>query len=310
MTLGNGPILGNGNYPSLGTHSADGFRSGNIATESQMMLGGVITSNVEPNSYDHGANGVINSTRYTYIIRPRAEVFNVLTAGTPSLASAGYLPLSPTAGYGTYVTLNGVQVIRLDVPRCVVFAFSAPIPALGEITITVFGYDYGGYPIVEQINAIVGSNTFSSLNAFAYIRAAYFSAGTGALTVTMGVRNIFGIPFYFYDAGCLNVYYGGLPVTTATNAMVPGNTTYPATNSTGDARGTVYAIANNSNYLMVNMFVFGAQANEAIYNQANSLQLAPMIANPIVGGSPATISLFSNPFTARYGITPYSQPLI
>jgi hypothetical protein len=296
--------IGNSNYPSLGTHTSDGFRSGsilsgtNVISTSSIEANGVINT---PCGYEiGGANGVMSTPRYTYTIKPLPASSSALFA-IAAIPASGYLSLVANLTYVTPIRdATGTTLYKLDVPRNIAFNFSAaPV-----VTITIWGYDYGGYPITEQITTGIATSYFT-VNAFMSVRAIFFSAGTGPITVSVGTGNGFGLPYYIFDTGCVDAYFAGAQISNAVpNTIIVGNSSdFPALITTTDARGLINVTPNGLQFLTVNMFVFGAQSSAQIAYQANYFGLVP------VSGSPLT-SVFANPFRARYGITPYSMPLI
>jgi len=293
---------------SGGTHTVDGLKSG------------------EPvfNGYELGGSpGVPNTVRNTYIIQPIAANLSAFASGVNTVDATNTVPLSlvtPVNAKNYWTVINGVNVIKLDVPRSINLKFNGTTPAGNA---TFYGYDYGGYPLTEQRALVAGGTSNSSTySCFAYLRA--IQLDNPATNVSVGFFNLFGLPYYIFDQGAvLNSYFGGLTINpgTANITWVVGNTTsqyaattkeYSGTITSGDCRGRVLifpgfaAQPNGSNYLIVNQYVFGALSPNLIANQANILQLPPLVA---VNPGEANSSIFANPFRARFGITPYSQPL-
>jgi hypothetical protein len=144
-----------------------------------------------------------------------------VTGQPPVLGVANYYSVSASiAAAGTAVLANTVP----DVPRNLVGAWTT------SSTITVSGTDYYGYP---QTEAQTGT-TFTGKKTWGSIISITSSAAiTGA---TFGTGNVLGFPF--------NVHSGDILAPTFNDAadastFTYGDTTYPATTSTGDVRGTV-----------------------------------------------------------------------
>jgi hypothetical protein len=277
--------VGSGNYPPLGTHDSDGFRSGSIFT----------------NGYEVGSNnGVLNSGRFTWSCRPSNNVgsFSSITIPTavPPLAS-GYLTLNSggLANVTRAFTVNNTQTVGfIDVPfgRYPTVYFSAA--TLVDATVTVWGFDYGGYPVTSTASAGAGAFQINLLKAFAYVSAVYLSfTGVLGVNVYTGFQNTsaIGMPYYFYDIGLVSAYYNGLPVT---SGIQVGSTTNPSTASSSDPRGSISVTSIGTAILEVDMFVFGAQPQSIIDKQVTDFNFP-------VG--------FRNAFTSKYGVAQYSQPL-
>lgn len=131
--------------------------------------------------------GAVQSPLYVYKITPAQSVFNNIAL--VQTVTQGYLTLSPGPGI-TLTIFNGVGgVLALDVPRNLVISSSSNVDTI------VYGWDYRGYPMQEEILAIGGAS-IALEKAFAKIRAVYVN-GT-ATNIAVGTASAFcafGLPY-------------------------------------------------------------------------------------------------------------------
>jgi hypothetical protein len=106
------------------------------------------------------------------------------------------------------------------------------------ITFTVTGVDGHGIPVVE---VITGASAGTAAGAKAFKRVdSVVASGAAAGNVSVGDGDVLGLPYYIrglMDLPCIYVGTGGNEIAAAT--VVAGDTTVPATGTTGDVRGTV-----------------------------------------------------------------------
>lgn len=187
---------------------------------------------------------------YTYDIVPLTlQAAGLASSQNPGSGSS--FTLTAGTGVTTVVDANGVTRYVLDVPRAV------SITAAGANTATylVSGYDAYGQP-VSQLLAAPSTSTVTTTKTFKSIVSvtnANATAGTNGLTV--GYRDVFGLPWRVTDAGYIvSVKWAGALADDA-GTFLAAVTTDPATTSTGDVRGT-YApssAANGSRRLLVHI---------------------------------------------------------
>jgi hypothetical protein len=158
-----------------------------------------------------------------------AVTANATAGGQPPIlgVAAGY-SASASIGAGANAVLGGTLstggVGIADVPRNVVGAWTT------SSTVTVTGTDFYGYP---QTEAQTGT-TFTGKKAFATVTQITSSAAVTA--ATFGTGNVLGLPFAVRSGDFLSpMFLDAADASTFTAADV----TAPATNATGDVRGTV-----------------------------------------------------------------------
>lgn len=108
----------------------------------------------------------------------------------------------------------------------------------------VSGFDIYGAPMTERITKAAGATTTNGTKAFKYI-SSVVPQFTDAQTYSIGTSDIFGLPLRSDFFGDLVINYPDT-VITASTGYVAAVTTTPATNTTGDVRGT-YALQTASN---------------------------------------------------------------
>lgn len=220
-----------------------------------------------------GPNGVIlpndaNPTRQ-YGMGPLGRIVfhNVVPAAIAAAslailqASTINVPLTLTAGAG--ITLGtapdgtGRTVYILDTPRAVSITSASNLAA---ITYTVSGFDQYGVPMTAA-RVGPGIATVNTLKAFKSVLSVTPN-GTSANTVSIGVADVFGLPFRMNDAGYLvSAKWAGVLAQNA-GTFVAADATSPATSATGDVRGTFAqagAASNGVLRLVIAMHLDGTQ---------------------------------------------------
>jgi hypothetical protein len=164
-------------------------------------------------------------------------VLQAQTAGTPLTLAAGAGTTSGSAPDG-----SGSTVIELDVARAVSLTSAGNLSAG---TFTVAGFDIYGQAMSEEL-AGPNANTVNTTKAFKSVLTVT-SDTTSATTVSVGNSDIFGLPFLVANA--VDIVQAKWDSTLAANAgtFVAGDTTDPATVTTGDVRGTFAQAGNASN---------------------------------------------------------------
>ena len=171
----------------------------------------------------------------------RIYVFDVVpltlqAAGLAALqqtAGAANLVLTAGTGVTTQVGPDGVTRYVLDTPRCVTLTSAGNLAA---VTFTVTGYDQYGQ-LMTQALAGPNANTVATLKAFKSITRVAVSAAVGA-DVSVGFNDTLGLPIRVIGAGYVaSVKWAGVLAADA-GTFVAAVQTSPATNATGDVRGT------------------------------------------------------------------------
>jgi len=211
----------------------------------------------QTNSWASGGNpGVIGrgvgplGRTYTFDIVPAALSATAVCAAQ-AVAAAGNATIngaSATSGVATFDYARNVSIVTSNAGNT-------------TQTVTVTGTDYYGQAQTELLTCN-GTSTVSGKKAFVTITQVAVSAAlTGNLSVGNG--DTFGLPYRVTDAGYL--FRTGWNNAVADNAgtFTAADTTSPATNATGDVRGTFLpasTAANGSRRLVIGIALTGAQA--------------------------------------------------
>lgn len=155
-------------------------------------------------------------------------------AGSQNPGSGASFVLAAGTGVTARTRADGTIEYVLDVPRCVT------ITAAGANTATylVTGYDVFGQRMT-QLLAAPSTSTVATLKAFKTIISvtnANATAGTNGLTV--GYNDTLGIPVRVVDVGYVVAAKWNATLADNAGTFVAAVTTDPATNATGDVRGT------------------------------------------------------------------------
>ena len=122
----------------------------------------------------------------------------------------------------------------------------------------ISGYDIYGVPMTEKITHAGGTATTNGKKAFKYI-ASVTPQFTDAHNYSVGTTDIYGLPLRSDFFGDVAINYNAAAIT-ANTGYTAAVTTSPATNTTGDVRGTyaLQAAADGSKRLMIRQFVLAA----------------------------------------------------
>jgi hypothetical protein len=164
----------------------------------------------------------------------RVYIFDIVPA---ALSATAVCAAQAVAGAGN-ATINGASatsgVATFDYARTV----SCKSSNVGDTTqtVTVTGTDYYGQAQTELMT-LNGTTTVNGLKAFKTItQVAVDAALAGNLSV--GDGDSFGLPYKVTDAGYLLRTGWANAVADNAGTFVAADTTSPATNATGDVRGT------------------------------------------------------------------------
>jgi len=153
--------------------------------------------------------------------------------------TADTYPASPLdqAALLTTTTVNDQLVMPLDVPRNVTAAVDTSV---GNMTILVTGYDQYFVPMTELLSIAAAGTAATGVKAFKYIRSIALTsdADEEAKTINVGFGNALGLPYKLAaKSDLLTMFFDD--ALDVPSAIVPAVTTSPATNITGDIRGTL-----------------------------------------------------------------------
>lgn len=111
-------------------------------------------------------------------------------------------------------------------------------------TFTVAGYDLYGYPMTETITGGSGA-TVTGKKAFKFVTSITPAGTLSGSNVSAGQSDVYGLPFYTPSWGAYATIFWNNASIAANTGFTAGDTTSPATATTGDARGT-YAVQSAS----------------------------------------------------------------
>ena len=216
-------------------------------SSSQFVNGG---ANTNPTVGSSGGFGVkLFGTNLLDIVPLTKNASAYAALQTPGSAA---LKLTPGTGV-TAAVVSGVNVLQCDVPRCVTITSGGNDTG---ITFLITGYDFYNQPMTQKLTGASG--------AAATTKKAFFSvtsivpSGAVASTVTAGTADTFGLPVQLIDKGYVNIQNWANTTAIDGGTCTVADQTTPATNLTGDVRGT-YAPSSSSNG--TNRLVFGIQLN-------------------------------------------------
>lgn len=196
---------------------------------------------------------------FVYDIVPATVSTTNLAAGQ-TLAGAGVLTLSASAGVTKVTRGDGTTAYQFDVPRGVSLTSTGVISA---VNFTVSGYDVYGQAMSEVI-AGPNANTVNTKKAFYQVTSIATNAAV-ATDTSAGTSDVYGLPAVAGDAGYIaSVKWAGALAQDA-GTFTKADATSPATSATGDVRGT-YApssASNGANRLVIGLLLADAVAGPA-----------------------------------------------
>lgn len=214
----------------IGPDGPNAFSVANAANPTRQSgagpLGRVVFRDIIP--------AALSTTNIAALQAPTSGVAMVLTAG---------------AGIAAGINADGTPVLILDVPRCVSLSSGSN---LSGVNFLVSGYDEYGQKMTQLVTG-PNNSTVTTKKAFKQISSSV-PQGTSALTVSVGTSDIFGLNYLIDDAGdIISVKWANVLAQNA-GTLVNGDQTTPATNLTGDVRGTYAqsgAASNGLNHLTI-----------------------------------------------------------
>ena len=236
------------------------------------------------NAYDPalGRRGIVwPRTYYKQFGAPAAaDTDSMIKAATsteaPDTETVTYTPdtdtVSPTDGAQGTVTINGVLYWELDVARNILttVTHSSSVVAM---TITVTGLDEYKKDMSEDI-AVAATGTSQVDNgakAFKYVRSIALTAAADAEanTVNVGIGDVLGLPFKITNKD--DVISTNVDGSIEDATIVVGDTTDPATASTGDTRGTLdFTQASNATLRFAAEFLIDHSGGTATFGIAQN----------------------------------------
>ena len=167
--------------------------------------------------------------------------------------------------------------------------------ASATVTFLVVGYDVWKQPMSELItiaNANRAATSFFGKKAFKHITSITCGTAAAAQTATLGIGDVFGFPYRADEWEQTQVFWNGCQMPTSNGFLAPA-TTSPATNITGDVRGTIQlSTAGGGNAISVAtaMLSNGTARLAVIQNIAvwNALNGTPLNTVPIFGVTNST----------------------
>lgn len=158
-----------------------------------------------------------------------------LTGLAAAQAVAGAANLVLTAGTGVTAVVDAAGVTRyvMDVPRCL----DAVSSNAGDTTQTALftGYDVYGQPMTQRVT-LNGVTRVATKKAFKSLVSVAISAATVG-NVSVGTTDVLGVPIVLQTRDYLTFNYNATVGLLA--AATVADATSPATNATGDVRGTI-----------------------------------------------------------------------
>ncbi len=213
--------------PPQGSHFEDGVRSG-------PYFGSQFSNSVNPMTppaqvatpADTQAPGIYLTPTSLLDIVPTPVSTTLLASGAVT-AGAAYVTLTTTSVNGLTVLtsyagqttgLNAGPLLQLDSAR------NISITSTGDISlvnITVYGWDFYGIPIAEQIT---GPNTTTVFGKKAFYVVQGVRTSAAAANISVGVGNTFGLPFYLKNANYLGIpmWNNGADIGVASNQVSVG----------------------------------------------------------------------------------------
>lgn len=169
---------------------------------------------------------------FTYDIVP-ATAGAAVVAALQTTAGAANLTLTAGAGVTAAADAFGTTRYTLDVPRTVSLTSTGNISG---VNFTITGYDTHGQVMTQTI-AGPNNNTVLTTKAFKSVTRVAVDGAVGTNT-SVGTGQALGLPVVVPDAGYIvKAGWAGVLAQDA-GTFVAGDTTSPATASTGDVRGT------------------------------------------------------------------------
>jgi hypothetical protein len=217
--------------------------------------------------FQQGVNMYVKAMQYSSdMIGLEPQAF---TLGTPALASTTKYAtaVAANAATNTVAALAAVAIADSTYGRTITYTPSA-VPGNANV-VDIIGQDYLGQPMIERITgSAAASTTINGKKAFyRIISTKIITPSTNAITFSLGTGNGLGLPYkgsiaFTHEAGVLVPLSS---ITSPTVFTVP-DLTDPATNITGDPRGTYQPIMIMDGVSRIDVEMFGDNAVNAAGN--------------------------------------------
>jgi hypothetical protein len=106
------------------------------------------------------------------------------------------------------------------------------------VNFTVKGYDAYGYPLTQTLAGATTSSTVYTGKAFKWVSSVSAST-TSSTAISVGVSDIFGLPFFASAIGYVYAYWNSKLVATSTTATTFTAGVTATTAGATDVRGTI-----------------------------------------------------------------------
>lgn len=199
------------------------------------------------------------------------QTANVAALQAPTSGTALALSAGTGATLGVAPDGSGASVIVFDVARAVSLTSAAN---LSGFNVLVTGFDVYGQKMT-QLLAGPNANTVNTLKAFKSVLSVV-PQGTSASTLSVGTSDVFGLPFAIADAGYIVSAKWDNTLAQNAGTFVAADATAPATNATGDVRGTFAqagSASNGSRRLVIAMHLTAGQCGPSA-TQAGAIGVA------------------------------------
>lgn len=185
------------------------------------------------------------------------QVANIAALQAPTAQTALTLAAGTGVTVGQAPDGSGLNVYQFDCCRAVSLTSGSNLSAINFL---ITGYDFYG---VKQTQLLAGpnGNTVNTTKTFTSVLSVV-PQGTSASTASIGSADIFGLPFVCPDAGYIVSAKWNNILAQNAGTLVNGDATSPATNLTGDVRGTYAqsgAASNGSRRLVLALHLDGTQ---------------------------------------------------
>lgn len=142
-------------------------------------------------------------------------------------------PAAYTFGTGTYGVWDPANP---PIGRCLTITTPTAV-TMSANTFTISGYDAYGYPITQVLAGPAGASTVTTGKAFKWVSGVTIGA-TASSTFSIGVADVYGLPFFASALGYIRAFWNNTNVETAAGTTFTAGTTATTAGAT-DVRGTI-----------------------------------------------------------------------